>query len=55
MGALSSLVYAASGLVSLTQAIPSLSRSADYKTYVGDGSPSDGWPSEDQWLDFDTL
>ena len=26
-----------------------------YKTYLGDGSPSDGWPTLSDWLSFDEL
>ena len=26
-----------------------------YKMYSGDGSPSQGWPSQDQWASFDDL
>jgi hypothetical protein len=36
---------------------PPISKSAAdvYKTYLGDGSVAAGWPSMDQWLDFETL
>lgn len=27
----------------------------EYKTYSGDGSVAAGWPSMEEWLDFDTL
>ena len=26
-----------------------------YKTYLGDGSPSEGWPTSNQWVSFDAL
>jgi hypothetical protein len=26
-----------------------------YKTYTGDGSPADGWPSQDQWISYASM
>lgn len=34
----------------------SVTKGADvYKTYKGNGSVADGWPAQDQWVDFDDM
>ena len=55
MVAITPFLAAASGLVGLAQASPLEVRAVDYKTYRGDGTVSQGWPSESQWASFETM
>ncbi|KAH8901163.1 hypothetical protein GQ53DRAFT_850597 [Thozetella sp. PMI_491] len=54
-----SFILAASGVIGLSQAIPSRSplvdRTVAYKNYKGDGTVAQGWPDVSTWADFETL
>ena len=61
---MSKLFFSAAALVALASAIPItpkttvdtiIKRDTPYTFYSGNGSTSAGWPSEDAWLDFETL
>ncbi|KAK7227568.1 hypothetical protein V2G26_015571 [Clonostachys chloroleuca] len=63
MVATAPFVLAAAGLLGLVQAAPLESsvdaplapRAVAYKTYKGDGTTAQGWPSTSQWASFDTI
>lgn len=63
MVATAPFVLAAASLLGLVQAAPLESsddaplapRAVAYKTYKGDGTTAQGWPSTSQWASFDTM
>lgn len=54
-GAASNASTAAPATPSAASSSSSTTSSTGYKTFTGDGSTGAGWPSADQWVDFDTA